>query len=436
MQSPSPSTSQQPSSQGSPSNFSIADRLEIYACVRIAKHSAGVRDDTLSSRVYDLACTFMTDNNLTRLPSIQTVRNTLATVKETGSIEPRKRSGRPHKVGAEEAQHLLQSTRRIARELGPEISVSNKFVHRVAQAQKMRFYRTILGQKLNPLSIQRRKAFADEMHRRIGRQQIDINNVCWTDECMVGTGHSSNRQNDGFWRIQGELDVDAMLKERVFQGPNVHMFVLVHSRIGVVGPYFIEDIDCPEDARKTLTATRYVALLRDTVVPELRNRLGEDFRTCWFQQDGATAHTAKVSLDYLTSVFGDRLISNKTEFIWPPYSPDMSPLDYWFWSSMRKIIGDENPQNVEEIKLAACMACGSITADQVKKAIGDFPIRVMALQEANGHHFEYGLKKFKRQRNLPVTCPHCDQEHQCDCETCDEICIASIMANMGDIFDD
>ena len=285
-------------------------------------------------------------------------------------------------------------------------------------------------------SIHRRLSFAKEMHRRIGSQEIDIDNVCWTDECMVGTGHSSNRQNDGVWYVQGEIDEDAMLRERSFQGPTVHMFVLVHSRIGVIGPHFIDEIDCPEDPRTTLTALRYRALMRDTVVPELKERLGSAFDSCWFQQDGASVHTAKTSLEYLQSVFGERLISNKTGFVWPPYSPDLSPLDFWFWSTMRRLIGEDNPLTAEHIKLSACRACSLISADQVKKAVGDFPIRIMALKEANGRHFEYSLKRFKRQRNIPVTCVHCNQEHQCDCETCDEICVAAIMAGMADIFDD
>ena len=180
-----------------------------------------------------------------------------------------------------------------------------------------------------------------------------------------------------------------------------------------------------------MTAVRYVALLRGTVIPDLKSRLGSAFDNCWFQQDGATVHTAKTSLDYLQSVFGDRLISNKTDLIWPPYSPDLSPLDFWFWSAMRRLIGEDNPQNAVQIKLSACRACSLITAEQVKKAVGDFPIRLMALREAQGHHFEYGLKKFKRKRNIPIICDTCNQEHQCDCATCDEICIASVMAGMA-----
>ena len=143
MQSPSPSTS-----QSAGANFSSADRLEIYACVRIAKHTLGIKDNTLSTKVYDLACVLMTaddnENMLSHVPSISAVRNLMVTVKETGSVEPRKRTGEPRKDGHDEVEHLLKttdtSTRGIRSELHPEINVSHMFVHREAKAQKMRFW--------------------------------------------------------------------------------------------------------------------------------------------------------------------------------------------------------------------------------------------------------------------------------------------------------
>ena len=46
----------------------------------------------------------------------------------------------------------------------------------------------------------------------------------------------------------------------------------------------------------------------------------------YFQQDGATAHTAHMSMALLDE-FADRIIS-KT--IWPPRSPEFSPPDIFF----------------------------------------------------------------------------------------------------------
>ncbi|GFW32337.1 hypothetical protein TNCV_674961 [Trichonephila clavipes] len=49
---------------------------------------------------------------------------------------------------------------------------------------------------------------------------------------------------------------------------------------------------------------RYRAMI--TKAPELNNH---DVQELWFQQDGATCHTARATIDLLKDTFGDRLIS-------------------------------------------------------------------------------------------------------------------------------
>ncbi len=55
--------------------------------------------------------------------------------------------------------------------------------------------------------------------------------------------------------------------------------------------------------------------------------LEETDRYCWFQQDNARAHVAKDTMAALKSFFDDRLSSG----LWPPRSPDLSPLNYFLW---------------------------------------------------------------------------------------------------------
>ncbi|GFX13600.1 uncharacterized protein TNCV_3136731 [Trichonephila clavipes] len=60
--------------------------------------------------------------------------------------------------------------------------------------------------------------------------------------------------------------------------------------------------------------------------PELNNH---DVQELWFQQDGATCHTARATIDLLKDTFGDRLISRFGPVNWPPRSCDLTPLDYF-----------------------------------------------------------------------------------------------------------
>lgn len=134
---------------------------------------------------------------------------------------------------------------------------------------------------MKSVDVQRRLAFAKSMHRYLSIQDIDVNNICFSDESAICLGGISNRQNDRLWRLRGELDVEEEIWAPAFRGPKVILFVLVHSKIDVIGPYFVDEIQDPEDLRTTLTTSRYITLLRDTVIPELKAKLGPDFATCW-----------------------------------------------------------------------------------------------------------------------------------------------------------
>ena len=51
----------------------------------------------------------------------------------------------------------------------------------------------------------------------------------------------------------------------------------------------------------------------------------ENIGNIWFQQDGATCHTAEATLYVLRSVFEDRIISRRADVIWPPRRCDLTP---------------------------------------------------------------------------------------------------------------
>jgi len=51
-----------------------------------------------------------------------------------------------------------------------------------------------------------------------------------------------------------------------------------------------------------------------------------------FQQDGAPAHTARNTTDYLKKEKIDSIKPN----MWPPNSPDLNPVDYAVWEPFSK----------------------------------------------------------------------------------------------------
>jgi hypothetical protein len=73
---------------------------------------------------------------------------------------------------------------------------------------------------------------------------------------------------------------------------------------------------------ETVNSKRYCSMLHDFI-----GLLGEDEITyTWFQQYGATAHTANNSMKFLNEIFGESVICRN---LWPPRSPDLTPSDFY-----------------------------------------------------------------------------------------------------------
>ena len=70
---------------------------------------------------------------------------------------------------------------------------------------------------------------------------------------------------------------------------------------------------------------RYRAMLNEFLFTKIEE---ENIGNIWFQQDGSACHTAEATLDVLRPLFEDRIISRRPDVVWPPWSCDLTPLDY------------------------------------------------------------------------------------------------------------
>ena len=111
----------------------------------------------------------------------------------------------------------------------------------------------------------------------------------------------------------------------------------------IFGPYFFE-----QEGGKALTVNtaRYVVMLEQVFGNETLNNLSDHF----YQQDGATCHTSLVAMTWLEDNFPGRLISDTSDFPWPPNSPDINPFE-------------ANQQSVDQIKEIICDVVASISQE-------------------------------------------------------------------------
>ncbi|GFT00902.1 putative mariner transposase [Trichonephila clavipes] len=88
-------------------------------------------------------------------------------------------------------------------------------------------------------------------------------------------------------------------------------------------------------------------MITNFFIPELNNH---DVQELWFQQDGATCHTARALIDLLKDKFGDRLISRFGSVNWPPRSCDLTPLDYFLWGYVKSLVYADKPQTLDHLE--------------------------------------------------------------------------------------
>uniref|UniRef100_A0A6P7GVW5 Uncharacterized protein LOC114347111 n=1 Tax=Diabrotica virgifera virgifera TaxID=50390 RepID=A0A6P7GVW5_DIAVI len=63
---------------------------------------------------------------------------------------------------------------------------------------------------------------------------------------------------------------------------------------------------------------------------------GHDDNGTWFQQDGVTAHTAAMSINAITQLFPNTVISITGDIPFPPRSPDLAPILRFFSMGINK----------------------------------------------------------------------------------------------------
>ncbi|GFX09338.1 putative LOC100569746 [Trichonephila clavipes] len=89
------------------------------------------------------------------------------------------------------------------------------------------------------------------------------------------------------------------------------------------------------------------------------------FQELWFQQDGATCHTARATIDLLKDTFGDHLISRFGPVNWPLRSCDLTPLDYFLWGYVKSMVYADKPQTLDYLE------------DNIRRVIADIRPQIL-----------------------------------------------------------
>ncbi|GFS96214.1 putative transposable element [Trichonephila clavipes] len=104
----------------------------------------------------------------------------------------------------------------------------------------------------------------------------------------------------------------------------------------------------------------------------------------WFQQDGATCHTARATIDLLKDKFGDRLISRFGPANWLPRSCDLTPLDFFLWGYVKSLVYADKPQTLDHLEDNIRRVIADIRPQMLEKVIENWTSRLDYIRASRG----------------------------------------------------
>ncbi|GFU58940.1 transposable element Tc3 transposase [Trichonephila clavipes] len=140
---------------------------------------------------------------------------------------------------------------------------------------------------------------------------------------------------------------------------------------------------------------RYRGMVTNFFIPELKNY---NVQELWFQQDGATCHTARATIDLLKDTFGDRLISRFGPVNWPPRSCDLTPLDYFLWGYVKSLVYADKLQTLDHLEDNIRHVIYYIRPQMLEKVIENWTSRLDYIRASRGSPMPEIIFKMQCQR--------------------------------------
>ncbi|GFV83211.1 putative transposable element [Trichonephila clavipes] len=226
----------------------------------------------------------------------------------------------------------------------------------------------------------------------VAQQSIMANAYCahLSNSRAIGEGPSRNVADQwtlNFFYLTEPLKLEGAFMEPLEQAWRTNGTRAIDEKLtvwctlwagGIIGPYFIKN---DEGHNVTVNGDRYRVMITNFIIPELNNH---DVQELWFQQDGATCHTARATIDLLKDTLGDRLISRFGPVNWPPRSCDLTPLDYFLWGYVKSLVYADKPQTLDHLEDNIRRVIADIRPQMLEKVIENWTSRLDYIGASRG----------------------------------------------------
>lgn len=315
------------------------------------------------------------------IPSLTTISKIAAKFKSTGCLQTsHQRSGvrGPYKINENKRLDVITSvvenSSTNSRSLANVHSISQSSVLRILRKEKFRSYKFQNHQELKEGDPALRAEFCEIFLDKINENPNILHKICFTDEATFTVHGEVNSQNCRYW-AQENMHLYNATRTQSPQKVNTWAGIIAGH---IIGPFFIEG---------NLNGDRYLELLRERIFPAI-TQLG--IEEIWFQQDGAPPHNTRAVTELLNQRFPRRWIGKNGPFKWPPRSPDLTPLDFFYWGYMKSKVYTEQPiADLDSLKERVQQTSREIPQNFIENSLREFYDRLSHCLIQNGGIFEH-----------------------------------------------
>ena len=92
-----------------------------------------------------------------------------------------------------------------------------------------------------------------------------------------------------------------------------------------------------------MTGDKYLEILKNQIFSQLQQL--PNLHNFYFQQDGVPPHYSKGVCEYLDETFSLTWIGRRGSINWPARSPDLTPMDFFFWGVLKDKVYSQKPRS-------------------------------------------------------------------------------------------
>ena len=215
--------------------------------------------------------------------------------------------------------------------------------------------------------------FCEWFQQMVNEDEEFVTKIVWSDEAQFKLNGTVNRHNCVYW-APGNLHVHV---DKAVNLLGVNVWCELSAR-GLIGPFFFEG---------TVTGEAYLEMLCSSILPAIR-ALHENSEV-FYQQDGAPPHYHWDVQAFLDENLQGHWIGWRGTFEFPPCSPDLTPLDFYLWGTLKDVMYRRKPVMLGDLRAEIRAACAAIPINTLTKVAQSTARRCTRCLAANGNHFEH-----------------------------------------------